>query len=49
MSLDIAESYDLAAAHADVVKDLQARVAAALRTFPQEIQEANADLMPAQP
>ena len=28
---------------------LPARVAAALRTFPQEIQEANADLMPAQP
>jgi arylsulfatase A len=49
LSLDVAESYDVAAAHADIVKQLQTRVAAALRTFPQEIQAANADLLTVEP
>jgi len=49
LTVDLGESYDLAADHPEVVKDLQARVAAALRTFPEEIQRANAELMGAQP
>jgi arylsulfatase A-like enzyme len=45
MTTDIGESYDLAARHPDVVRDLQRRIAEALRTFPEEIQQANADLL----
>jgi len=49
MTLDLGESYDLAADHPEVVRDLQARIVAALRSFPAEIQQANAELMSAQP
>ena len=45
MSVDPSESYDQASDHADVVKTMAARVAAALKGFPREIQEANAELM----
>jgi hypothetical protein len=45
MSTDIGESYDAAAGHPDVVRDLRQRIAATLKTFPQEIQKANADLL----
>jgi len=45
MSLDEGESYDVAARNPEVVKELQRRIAEALRTFPEEIQKANADLM----
>ena len=45
MPLDPGESFDVAARHPDVVKDLQARIAAALRTFPDEIRQANASLI----
>ncbi len=45
MSVDVAESYDLAERHPEVVRDLQARMAQALRSFPEEIQRANAELM----
>ncbi len=45
MSLDAGESYNLAANHADVVRDLMTRIAGKLRTFPDEIQKANADLL----
>jgi arylsulfatase A len=51
MTIDPAESYNTAMIHPAVVKELQARIAAALRTFPEEIQKANAELLnaPAQP
>ena len=45
MSLDVGESYNVAANHPDVVKDLQRRIAEGLRTFPEEIQQANAGLL----
>jgi arylsulfatase A-like enzyme len=45
MSLDEGESYDVAARNPEVVRALQSRIAEALRTFPEEIQKANADLM----
>lgn len=45
MTVDLGESYDLAARHPDVVRDLQQRIAEALRTFPEEIQQANAELL----
>ena len=45
MSVDIGESYDLAANHPDVVRDLKRRIAEKLKTFPEEIQKANADLL----
>jgi arylsulfatase A-like enzyme len=45
MSVDIGESYNVAASHPDVVGALQRRIAAALGTFPEEIQAANADLL----
>jgi arylsulfatase A-like enzyme len=45
LSVDTSESYDLAADRQDVVNELRARIAAALRTFPEEIQKANAELM----
>jgi arylsulfatase A-like enzyme len=45
MSIDPGESYNLAANHPDVVKDLKQRLVERLRTFPEEIQKANADLL----
>jgi arylsulfatase A-like enzyme len=48
MTVDAAESYDVAADHQDVVKELKTRIAAALKTFPEEIQKANAELLEAQ-
>jgi arylsulfatase A-like enzyme len=44
MTSDIGESYDLSARHPDVVRLLRRRIAEALRTFPDEIQQANAAL-----
>jgi len=45
MTVDPSESYNVADRYPDIVKALQARIAAALKTFPEEIQQANADLM----
>ncbi|MGH9800256.1 MAG: sulfatase-like hydrolase/transferase, partial [Blastocatellia bacterium] len=45
MTVDAAESYNVAARYPEIVKDLQARIAATLKTFPEEIQQANTDLM----
>jgi hypothetical protein len=45
MPVDPGESFDVAARHPDVVTDLRARIAAVLRTFPDEIQQANASLI----
>ena len=45
MSLDVGESYNVAAKYPDVVSDLQRRIAEKLRTFPEEIRKANADLL----
>ena len=45
LAVDAGESYNLAADHPDLVKDLKARIAAALRSFPEEIQRANAELL----
>ncbi len=45
MSVDPGESYDVAARHPDVVQSLRARIAEKLRTFPGEIQQANAALL----
>ena len=47
MTIDIGESYDVASAHSDVVSSLRARIIAALKTFPKEIQEANTELLEA--
>jgi len=47
MTIDIGESYDVAAVHSDVVGSLKARIVAALKTFPKEIQEANTELLEA--
>jgi len=48
MNVDLGESYDVAAQQPMVVTELRARVIAALRTFPQEIQQANAELLATQ-
>ena len=48
ISVDLGESYDVAAQQTAVVALLRARVVAALRTFPQEIQDANAELLTTQ-
>jgi arylsulfatase A len=48
MNVDLGESYDVAADQPIVVRDLRARIIAALRTFPQEIQQANSQLLEAQ-
>lgn len=48
MSMDVGESYDVATQQPAVVTALKARVIAALRTFPREIQEANAELLETQ-
>jgi arylsulfatase A len=45
MTVDVGESYNVAANHPDVVKDLQRRIAEKLGTFPEEIRKANADLL----
>jgi arylsulfatase A len=45
ISVDLAESYDVAAQQTKVVADLKSRIIAALQTFPQEIQQANAELL----
>jgi arylsulfatase A-like enzyme len=45
MTVDPGENFNVADRQAEVVRDLQARIAAALRTFPAEIQKANAALM----
>jgi arylsulfatase A-like enzyme len=45
MTVDASESYDLAADHPDIVKDLRARIAERLKSFPEEIQQANAELI----
>jgi len=39
------ESYDIAAEHPDVVKDLQARIERLMATFPEEIQRAHRETM----
>jgi arylsulfatase A len=44
-SVDIGESYNQAARYPEVVADLQKRIAEKLRTFPEEIQKANADIL----
>ncbi|MEK6300068.1 MAG: sulfatase [Acidobacteriota bacterium] len=49
LTVDAGESYDLAADHPDLVKELKARIAAALRSFPDEIQRANAGLIGGSP
>lgn len=48
MTIDDGESYDVADRHPEVVRDLQTRISAALRTFPEEIQQANAELLTTQ-
>ena len=48
LNVDLGESYDVAADQPIVVRDLRARIIAALRTFPQEIQQANSELLEAQ-
>jgi arylsulfatase A-like enzyme len=45
MNLDVSESYDVASQHIQLVSELKARIIAALRTFPEEIRQANADLI----
>jgi len=45
MTVDPGESFNVAGRYPEVVRDLQSRIAAALKTFPEEIQKANADLM----
>ncbi|HSB10436.1 MAG TPA: sulfatase [Blastocatellia bacterium] len=47
MSVDVGESYDVAAAHPAVVSELRLRLTSVLKTFPKEIQDANADLLEA--
>ena len=47
MSVDIGESYDVAPAYGSIVSELRARIVAALRSFPQEIQQANEELLEA--
>jgi hypothetical protein len=45
MSLDDGESYDVADRNPAIVKLLQERIAEALRSFPEEIRKANAELI----
>ena len=49
LTVDAGESYDLAADHPDIVKELKARIVAALRSFPDEIRNANAELIEGSP
>lgn len=48
MNVDLGESYDVAAQQPMIVNELRARIIAALRSFPQEIQQANSELVGAQ-
>jgi hypothetical protein len=48
MTVDASESYDLAADHPEIVNNLRVRIAERLKTFPEEIQQANAELMNSQ-
>ncbi len=45
MTVDAGESFNVAERHPEIVKELQARIAAALKTFPEEIQQANTELI----
>ncbi|HSO76155.1 MAG TPA: sulfatase [Blastocatellia bacterium] len=45
LSVDSGESYDLAADHQEVVKEIRSRIVTALTGFPNEIQLANAELI----
>ncbi len=45
LTVDSGESYDLAADHQKVVKEIRSRIVTALTGFPEEIQLANAELM----
>ena len=45
MTVDAGESFNVAARYPDVVKQLQARIAGVLKTFPAEIQPAKAELL----
>jgi arylsulfatase A len=45
MTVDASESYDLAADHPEIIKTLRMRIAERLKTFPEEIQQANAELI----
>ncbi len=45
MTIDAGENFNVAERHPDLVKELQSRIAVALKTFPEEIQRANADLI----
>jgi arylsulfatase A len=45
MTLDPGESFNVADRYPEVVKDLQTRISAALKTFPAEIQQANTELL----
>lgn len=45
MAVDAAESYNVAERHPDIVKEMQSRITAALKTFPEEIQQANTELL----
>ena len=45
LNVDAAESYDMAGDRQDIVNELKAKIAGALRSFPDEIQRANAELM----
>ena len=45
MHLDVGETYNVAANHPDIVTSLMTRIAEKLRTFLDEIQKANADLL----
>jgi len=45
MNVDLSESYDVAPQHPDIVTRLRSTVLDKLRTFPDEIQQANAELL----
>lgn len=45
LTSDANESYDVALDRPEVVRELEAKIAAALRTFPAEIQAANSELL----
>jgi hypothetical protein len=49
LNVDAAESYDMAGDHQDIVNEVKAKIAIALRTFPDEIQRANAELLGSSP
>ena len=45
MTVDVGESYNVAANHPEIVKSLMTRLAEKLSTFPEEIRKANAGLL----